>query len=144
MWMRFHQEIRHFIRFLFLETEQSLQDINERRGIATVAESTKSLIVASAAIVAQLNGILFLLDQPLLALHQAARPIQLDAHTPCQQVHVIKRRRTFAVEEPPCDIETGDGIDSGNTCSRWLLSLSFACTEQALQDLLRYFAFHLA
>src|SRR5438876_558060 len=43
VWMRFHQEIWHFIRFLFLEPEQSLQDIDERRGIATVAESTKIL-----------------------------------------------------------------------------------------------------
>src|SRR5438067_8042356 len=82
--VRFHQEVLHFIGSFFLEPKQVLQDINEGRRIAAHTEQAKVFIIASAAIVSQLDGILFLLHQSFLALHKATRPIEFNAHTACQ------------------------------------------------------------
>src|SRR6266567_1691952 len=61
MWMRFHQEVLHFTGLLFLEPEQALQNIDERCCVTAYTELAKVLIIASTAVVAQLDGILFLL-----------------------------------------------------------------------------------
>src|SRR5579863_3935758 len=112
MWVRLHQEILYLIGLLILQPEQTLQHVNQRCRVATLAQCSKALFIASSAIIAQLNGIFLFLCQPLLTLGQPSRPIEFYTHTPRQQVHIIKRRGNLAVEESSCYIEAGHGVYS--------------------------------
>src|SRR5438874_1673535 len=68
MRMRLHQEILYLVGLLILQPEQTLQHINQRCRVAALTQRSKVFVIASTAIVAQLDGILLLLCQTLLAL----------------------------------------------------------------------------
>src|SRR6266496_6400244 len=105
MRMRLQQEILHLVGLLILQPEQTLQHIDQRRRVAALAQRSKVLVIASCAIITQLDGILLLLCQGFLALGQSSWPIKFHAYTTRQQVYIIEGRGTLAVEESPRYIE---------------------------------------
>src|SRR6266487_3397656 len=114
MRMRLQQEILYLIGLLILEPEQALQHIDQQCRVAALAQHSKVLVIASSAIITQLNSVLLLLCQALLALGQSSWPVKFHAHTTRQQVYIIKGRSNLAVEESSCYIEAGHNVYSGN------------------------------
>src|SRR6266567_2929660 len=145
MRVRLHQEILYLIGLLILEPEQTLQHIDQWCSVAAFAQYSKVLVIASSAIITQLNGILLLLCQPLLTLGQSSRPIKFHAHAPRQQVHIIKRRGNLAVEESSRYIEAGHGVYSGDVHSSCFPYFTLFCrAEQSLQHMLCYLTLNFA
>src|SRR6266496_4417699 len=130
MRMRLHQEILHLIGLLILQPEQTLQRVDQRRRVAALAQCSKVLIIASSAIVAQLDGILLLLCQAFLALGQSSRPIKFHTHTTRQQVDIIKGRCNLAVEESSRYIEAGHSVYSGDVHSSFFPCSTLLCRAE--------------